>query len=138
MTGGQTDLEEEKAETPFAKPSVVPIIKEKIISKKPAVKKEKKPAVILKKHKVTEKKKKLEVPKKDKPVSIPVFKVPVFAGLGLDENIQVLKTSELNKKTIRRSGLEIKEAEELQERKKIAQEKEWEIPAFLRKVKFKS
>ncbi len=44
---------------------------------------------------------------------------------------------ELNKKTIRRSGLEIKEAEELEELKKIDQEKEWEIPAFLRKVKFK-
>jgi len=43
-----------------------------------------------------------------------------------------------NKKTIRRSGLEIKEAEELQEQQKMAQEKEWEIPAFLRKVKFKS
>ena len=42
-----------------------------------------------------------------------------------------------NKKTIRRSGLEIKKAEELQEKKRIAQEKEWEIPAFLRKVKFK-
>jgi hypothetical protein len=42
------------------------------------------------------------------------------------------------KKAIRRSGLEIKKAEELQERKKMAQEKEWEIPAFLRKIKFKS
>ena len=41
------------------------------------------------------------------------------------------------KKTIRRSGLEIKKAEEIQEEKKLAQEKEWEIPAFLRKVKFK-
>ena len=43
----------------------------------------------------------------------------------------------LAKKGIRRSGLEIKEAEDLQEQKRIAQEKEWEIPAFLRKVKFK-
>ena len=32
---------------------------------------------------------------------------------------------------------EIKEAEEMQEKKRIEQEKEWEIPAFLRKVKFK-
>ena len=39
------------------------------------------------------------------------------------------------KKTIRRSGLEIKKAEELEEKKRMAQEKEWEIPAFLRRVK---
>ena len=37
---------------------------------------------------------------------------------------------------IRRSGLEIKKAQEQEEKKKIAQEKEWEIPAFLRRVKF--
>jgi cell division protein FtsZ len=42
------------------------------------------------------------------------------------------------KKIIRRNALEIKKAEELQESKKIAQEEEWEIPAFLRRVKFKS
>ena len=46
-------------------------------------------------------------------------------------------SSSSSKKTIRRSGLEIKKAEELQEKKRIAQEKEWEIPAFLRKIKFK-
>lgn len=42
------------------------------------------------------------------------------------------------KKTIRRSALDIKEAEALEEQKRLQQEKEWEIPAFLRKVKFKS
>ena len=42
------------------------------------------------------------------------------------------------KKTIRRSGLEIRKAEEQAEKKRIEQEKEWEIPAFLRKVKFKN
>ncbi len=42
------------------------------------------------------------------------------------------------KKTIRRNALEIKEAQELEENKKLLQEKEWEIPAFLRKVKSKN
>lgn len=36
------------------------------------------------------------------------------------------------KKTIRRSALEIKSDEEMEEKKKSQQEKEWEIPAFLR------
>jgi cell division protein FtsZ len=40
-------------------------------------------------------------------------------------------------KTIRRTALEIKKAQEADEQKQSAQEKEWEIPAFLRKVKFK-
>ena len=44
----------------------------------------------------------------------------------------------LAKQTIRRSGLEIRKAEEQAEKKRIDQEKEWEIPAFLRKVKFKN
>ena len=37
------------------------------------------------------------------------------------------------KKTIRRNALEIKKAEAIEENKKFLQEKEWEIPAFLRK-----
>ncbi|MBI2054017.1 MAG: hypothetical protein HYT36_01665, partial [Candidatus Staskawiczbacteria bacterium] len=41
------------------------------------------------------------------------------------------------KKTIRRNALEIKKAEALEEDKRFLQEKEWEIPAFLRKIKFK-
>lgn len=39
--------------------------------------------------------------------------------------------------TIRRTALEIKKAQEIQENEKSQQEKEWEIPAFLRKIKFK-
>lgn len=42
------------------------------------------------------------------------------------------------KKTIRRSALDVKKAEEAEESKRLAQEEEWEIPAFLRRVKFKS
>ena len=59
--------------------------------------------------------------------------------LAVQSKINVIEEdSEIDKKTIRRSGLEIKKAEELEEKKRIAQEKEWEIPAFLRRVKFKS
>lgn len=46
------------------------------------------------------------------------------------------QASKQRKNAIRRSGLEIKKAEEQEEKKRIAQEKEWEIPAFLRRVKF--
>ena len=57
----------------------------------------------------------------------------------LDQKIDIGQmVPESTKKTIRRSGLEIRKAEELEEKKRIAQEKEWEIPAFLRKVKFKN
>ena len=42
------------------------------------------------------------------------------------------------KKAIRRSALDVRKAEEEQENKRLAQEQEWEIPAFLRRVKFKS
>jgi cell division protein FtsZ len=68
-------------------------------------------------------------------LEIPVPSIPVLDQRRLDI---VDATSNSTKKTIRRSGLEIKEAEELQEKKRLAQEKEWEIPAFLRKVKFKN
>lgn len=73
------------------------------------------------------------------PVSfIPVFEVPASSIPVLEQRRMDTVASESSKKTIRRSGLEIKKAEELQEKKRIAQEKEWEIPAFLRKIKFKS
>ena len=42
------------------------------------------------------------------------------------------------KKAVRRNALEIKKAEAMEEDKRLLQEKEWEIPAFLRRVKFKS
>ncbi len=41
----------------------------------------------------------------------------------------------VKKTKIRRNALEIKKAEEIEESKKLAQEKEWEIPAFLRRIK---
>jgi cell division protein FtsZ len=84
--------------------------------------------------------------KEQKPVSfIPVFEVPVPQVPVLEQKrinvIEPVLDSTKNLPagrhgTIRRSGLEIKKAEEREEKKRIAQEKEWEIPTFLRRVKF--
>ena len=59
--------------------------------------------------------------------------VPVFNSLPVTEKSAMFSSVEVSpKKAIRRSALEIKEAEELEENKKTKQEEEWEIPAFLR------
>ncbi|MCX6718440.1 MAG: cell division protein FtsZ [Candidatus Staskawiczbacteria bacterium] len=138
MTGGQAEekiIEEKIEPAKLVKPEPV----EKII-KKEAKPKAKKPAL----SGVERVKNKKSVKKKEKQVSIiPVFEVPVperSPGIPVLEQrrLDVVEASSSIKKTIRRSGLEIKEAEELLEKKRLAQEKEWEIPAFLRKVKFKS
>ena len=80
-----------------------------------------------------------EDPKEAPPISfIPVFETPTPVSPVIEEKMIITQVEPVsNKKTIRRSGLEIKKAEELQEKKRIAQEKEWETPAFLRKIKFK-
>jgi cell division protein FtsZ len=63
--------------------------------------------------------------------------MPPIAPVLEQKKMNVIETISLPaKKSIRRSGLEIKKAEELEEKKRIDQEKEWEIPAFLRRVKF--
>lgn len=115
--------------------------------------KEVKPKIVGKKiEKVVEKKKKIEKPvkkpknkvikpekqKDKKPVLVPVFQPQVVASSDLSQKkVNVAEAIALPaKKAIRRSGLEIKKEEELEEKKRIAQEKEWEIPAFLRRVKF--
>jgi len=71
--------------------------------------------------------------------------VPIFEPVPVQKKMDVVKVGpkiivepEPAKKTMRRSGLEIKEAEQAEEKKRLAQEKEWEIPAFLRKIKFKN
>lgn len=67
----------------------------------------------------------------------PVFEpqIPVFG----DKALELIESMELpEKKPLRRSGLEIRQAEVQEEKRKQAQEKEWEIPAFLRRVKYKS
>lgn len=69
---------------------------------------------------------------------IPVFQPQVAEMPAIEERkLSVIESPSRPAKTaIRRSGLEIKKAEELEEKKREAQEKEWEIPAFLRKVKY--
>ncbi|MDO8530109.1 MAG: cell division protein FtsZ [bacterium] len=65
---------------------------------------------------------------------------PVFSDMPLEAGVKRLSITEESlgqKRAIRRSALDVKKAEELEENKKSQQEKEWEIPAFLRKVKFK-
>ena len=95
--------------------------------------------------KPSDKKKKAKAKKTAKPEkkilpqpAIPVFnKIPVAAEM--QSRLNVVETAETpSKKTIRRNALEIKKAEADEENKRMLQEKEWEIPAFLRKVKFKS
>ncbi len=56
-------------------------------------------------------------------------KLPTDALLS---NLDIDEASQKPKKTIRRNALEIKKNLEIEENKKSLQEKEWEIPAFLR------
>jgi cell division protein FtsZ len=113
--------------------------------KKKPVKKQKKAIKEKKKKPVSaEKKEPSSVAGEKLPSSLPVFEVPLpsarTSDAVLDKKLAGISQATVleAKKTIRRSGLEIKKAEELQEKKRIAQEKEWEIPAFLRKLKIKS
>jgi hypothetical protein len=155
MTGGQIRDEAEEnpepAMTVLSEKIDVPVKKEVVAVEKerksPAAPKKKnpKPPKNKKEPGLTpppEKKPDRKEKKEDKnPVSfIPVFdaQVPPIPVLEQRKIDIIEAVPELNKKTIRRSGLEIRKAEELEEKKRLAQEKEWEIPAFLRKVKFKS
>jgi cell division protein FtsZ len=154
MTGGQVKEEvavvkkhpviqikkvaEEKPVIEIIKEPVKDKIKE---DKKEIKKKNKTPKPPTKKIEIKNKKPAVEAKKEQNPVSfIPVFEASVASVPVVEQSkLNIVETPQvLAKKTIRRSGLEIKEAEELQEKKKLAQEKEWDIPAFLRKVKFKS
>ena len=138
MTGGGPKIEaEEKSPEP---------VKEKVeVVKKPPESKEIriKPKTPGNKNAAPKKKAapKKNKAKKEKAVPfLPVFQAPVeeLAGIG-EKKLSVIETvpPEPVKKAIRRSGLEVKKAQDLEEKKRIQQEKEWEIPAFLRKVKFK-
>ncbi len=163
MTGGQISDAEEDLPAHAGKIEdieIKPVLAEKEVKKviEPvkvetkaeimATKKREKPlAPARKKEPKSKKRKKPLVPVKkpdknaEKAVSfVPVFEVPVSPIPVLEQRrIDVIEAMpESGKKTIRRSGLEIRKAEELEEKKRLAQEKEWEIPAFLRKVKFKS
>jgi cell division protein FtsZ len=129
MTGGEV---QEPAIKPVVKPEMGFAKKEKAESDK-----EEKKKVKPKKH--AKKRKKLEkAVSAGKPVSfIPVFETSTPSLPVLEQKLDINQSYKPAKKAIRRNALEIKKAEELQEKKKIAQEKEWEIPAFLRKIKFR-
>ena len=69
----------------------------------------------------------------------PAFKLPVgLEAAASARRMNIIIEENTAKKGIRRSALEVKKAQDLEEQKKIKQEEEWEIPAFLRRVKFKS
>jgi cell division protein FtsZ len=84
--------------------------------------------------KIIKNKKIIKKVKKTKPVLELPTQVQSMPTITEIEKIDIKKSpSELPaKKTIRRSGLEIKKAEEIQEKKRQEQEEKWEIPAFLR------
>lgn len=79
-------------------------------------------------------KKREEIP----PVStlLPVFNDNISAELSA-KKLSIVEAPSKPKKAIRRTALDVRKIQELEENKQSVQEKEWEIPAFLRKVKFK-
>jgi len=129
----------EKAE--IKKEVIKPPVKEVIKKEdkdmdKPEKKKNKRPTV---KKRSAGKKQKTE--KKTAVTSIPIFnKNPEQEAVTVCERkfSEIDELTDSGKKTIRRNALEIKKAMEADEQKKQLQEKEWEIPAFLRRVKFKN
>lgn len=72
--------------------------------------------------------------RKASPVRVPVIPVFTPAPTSAEPSVAlaVAQQDALDKKAIRRTALEVKKAEELQAEEKSQQEKEWEIPAFLR------
>jgi len=166
MTGGAVkDEEVEVKEIVVEKPEPIGFIKENKIEEpiKTEVKKEKLKAKKEVKKPIKPKKNKKQAPKKpqakkpekkikednkvplnkkkEEPVSfVPVFEPSIPAMPIVEQSkLSVVEVEPVfNKKNVRRSGLEIRKAEEQEEKKRIAQEKEWEIPAFLRRVKYKN
>ena len=103
---------------------------------------EKKSAPVINKKPILKKKKKAVKKVEEKvPVTLPELLPPVFNNVSVgtfeSRKLSITEAPEVEKRAIRRSALEIKEAEEIEENKKSKQEEEWEIPAFLRKVKLK-
>lgn len=126
-------------------------IKTTLLMTGPPIKASMMPEVKIKKSKKASKKPTIKNGKKklsfDKS-SVPTERVP-FAGAimpvfnnmpaeaGDSRKLSIVEKSQNPKKAIRRTALEIKKAEAMEEKKKSQQEKEWEIPAFLRRVRFK-
>jgi len=150
MTGdGLKDEAPEKHQEPV-KPAVVAIKEVKVEKEDLKVKEEvkqqenKKPAG---KNKTKAKKKEKNKKEENKSSILGNNLIPSFedatsaSALSMEKRLSIIDASltlDSNKKTIRRSGLEVKKAEDQEEKKKMEQEKEWEVPAFLRRVKYKS
>lgn len=99
---------------------------------------------VLKKSVKKAKNKVKKVKKREKVIPLDNVFTPAFndmAGASFEKKISVIDASlsaDFGKKNVRRSALEVKKAEDQEEKKRLDQEKEWEIPAFLRRVKYKS
>ncbi len=61
----------------------------------------------------------------------------IISNINEPINIDLVSDKKEKKETIRRTALEIKKAQEIEEGKRLKQEEEWEIPTFLRKMKLK-
>lgn len=104
----------------FVPEPVVPPINIKEIAKvKPLVKKIIK---IGKKKKTTQKNFNVSIVKTSVPIGVSTL----------------INKSENKKEMIRRSALDVKKVQETEEGKKLSQEAEWEIPAFLRRMRYKA
>ena len=131
MTGAQVAIE-----TP--RPKIKPVRAkkaQKLILQKPL----KKERVIVKKQKKTKKDLGRQVAVAPQ-APMPVFNASfthVAEKLDVKKIHIVQEPSLYRKKAIRRTAIEARKAEQQEEQKQSTQEKEWEIPAFLRKVKFK-
>lgn len=124
---------EEKVKEVVVKEPVLEVKKEEVVK---SVVKEKIAKVKKIKQPKKAKKEKKKVELQEKEVIIPIFNKNT-APAELSSKLSVVNVDSQNaKKTIRRSALEIKKAEELEKDKRLLQEEEWEIPAFLRRVKF--
>lgn len=92
--------------------------------------KENKKEIVVKKDKKS-KERKIEI--------APGLALPVMPSAIIDKKLSIVQVPDKPaKKAIRRSALDVKKAQEQEEEKRLAQEQEWEIPAFLRRVKFKN
>ncbi|MBU3934765.1 cell division FtsZ family protein [Patescibacteria group bacterium] len=78
--------------------------------------------------------KKVKAKKKELKTASVKNSIPITVGTLLDQ-----PTEKKEKKAmIRRTALEAKKVQEIEENKRLDQEAEWEIPAFLRKMRFKA
>lgn len=66
-------------------------------------------------------------------INIPIIKTSSPIIVSASSNRPVAK-----KDMIRRNALEVKKVQEAEENKRLSQEAEWEIPAFLRRMRFKA